>query len=134
MASKGVVDGLTLLQDELLRRARVIEEYICNYVGAQTPRNHTCVSIHCCAHVVHVVCRPKAKNDKDVLALLDDMSRQMQKAREAAVLSLQRAEGKLRRFRNSLINLNSLPDELLLSIFNHACGRELEEKLTVIDV
>ncbi len=58
----------------------------------------------------------------------------MQKARVATILSLDRAEGKLRRFRNSLINLNSLPDELLLSIFEHVCGRELEEKLNIIEV
>ncbi|PIL33734.1 hypothetical protein GSI_04359 [Ganoderma sinense ZZ0214-1] len=75
-----------------------------------------------------------SRNDKDALALLDDVSRKMQKARDATTLLLHRAEGKLRRFRNSFINLNSLPDELLLSIFQHACGRELELKFNVIDV
>ena len=66
--------------------------------------------------------------------MLEDMFHQLRKARDAMTRSLDRAEGKFRRFRNSLININSLPDELLLSIFHHACGRELEEKLNIIEV
>ena len=42
-SSNGAVDGLTLLQDDLLRRAQVIEEYVSNYAEVHTPRNHTCV-------------------------------------------------------------------------------------------
>ncbi|KAI1790364.1 hypothetical protein LXA43DRAFT_1148699 [Ganoderma leucocontextum] len=117
-SSSGVVDALTLLQDELLRHAQAIEEYVCNYVGAHTPRHHT----------------PKTRNDKNALVLVDDMLCQLRKAQDAMNLSLNRAQGKLCRFRNWFINLNSLPDELLLSILQHASGYDLEEKMNVIEV
>lgn len=58
----------------------------------------------------------------------------MQATLAATNVSLNRADGKLRRFRNSHVCLNTFTDELLLRIFQHTSGYELEEKLNLLEV